>query len=447
MYKLECFSSLFLVLLLIGSCSEPIRINEIHGEYMDHNAVLIKINLELSGASSAYVKYWEKKSPDTLSTMVSKNKFNHSFTLPFLQSDREYYYAIIYKQGGGDVSSDIYSFKTGILPSGLPEFDLVIGDKTIFDGYVMLRRMTSPGAQLMLNSKGEIVWYQLSDSVLFRPFFITSNSSYLALKATDEILEMSIYGDTLLNLKKGINDFNKELHHEIYRNEENHIVALTKEEGVFDCTNYGGIKDEIIVGDGILVMDSVGNEIWSWNIFKALELSVSEELYNARKDWSHANALKQDVDGNYLISFRNFNQIWKVDATDGSIMWKLGKGGDFELADENYFIGQHAVHINPRGEMMIFDNTVKATNSSRALGFTLNEQEMTAEASLIVDLPDSLYSFKQGSAFLIDKNKLLFCSSMSNKIAITNLQGEILWQVNSDQSFYRAEYLSRELEE
>ena len=60
---------------------------------------------------------------------------------------------------------------------------------------------------------------------------------------------------------------------------------------------------------------------------------------------------------------------------------------------------------------------------------------------MVVNLPDSLYSFKQGSVYFIDHDKLLFCSSMTKKIAITDLEGDILWQVNSEQSFYRAVYI------
>lgn len=433
-----------LTLLIFTSCAEKVKIDEINGGYVDNNSLLINLKVKFSKATTASVHYWINDSPDTLTTKLSIDKVKHSFVLTHMVSEQDYSYQVIYKQGSQNRISEVYSFKTGPLPSILPSFDLVQGDEHLFDGYVMIRRMTNPGSQIMLNSQGEVVWYQLSDSVLFRPFYISSDSSYLALKATDEILEMSIAGDTLLHLSKGFNDFNRDLHHEIYRNELNQIVALTKEEASFDCTSLGGATDDIVVGDGILVMDSLGNKVWSWNIFDAIEVEISAEIYKARKDWSHANALKQDIDGNYLISFRNFNQIWKVDATDGSVIWKLGDNGDFDLTDTDYFVGQHAVHINPRGELMIFDNTVEETNSSRALAFTIDEQAMTAKATLVVDLPESLYSFKQGNVYFIDNTKLMFCSSMTNKIVITDLNGNILWQVNSDQSFYRAEYFSAE---
>jgi len=43
---------------------------------------------------------------------------------------------------------------------------------------------------------------------------------------------------------------------------------------------------------------------------------------------------------------------------------------------------------------------------------------------------------------MIDKNKLLFCSSTNNKIVITDISGNILWNLSSNFSFYRAYYLN-----
>ena len=36
-------------------------------------------------------------------------------------------------------------------------------------------------------------------------------------------------------------------------------------------------------------------------------------------------ALHLTRDGNYLISFYNNGQIWKVNATTGNVIWKFGR--------------------------------------------------------------------------------------------------------------------------
>ncbi|MDX1627330.1 MAG: arylsulfotransferase family protein, partial [Fulvivirga sp.] len=190
-----------------------------------------------------------------------------------------------------------------------------------------------------------------------------------------------------------------------------------------------------VIGDGIVVYDTLGNKQWHWSIFDQVSAGFSTG------DWSHANALSYDTDGNFLISFRNFNQIWKINKSSGEIMWKLGEGGDFDLPDSLLFYQQHAVHINPLGEIMIFDNGHKEKRpTSRALSFDIESN--TLKSAWYVELPEKYFSFKQGSVFFIGKNKLLFCSSMTNTILVTDLNGNVLWEAKSDESFYRAEYIS-----
>ena len=89
---------------------------------------------------------------------------------------------------------------------------------------------------------------------------------------------------------------------------------------------YNKNNIDSLIGDGIVAYDISGNELWNWNIFDHVD--PSEEEYNIQEDWSHANAIDVDYDGNYLVSFRSFNQIWKIDSESGNIIWRLGLNGD-----------------------------------------------------------------------------------------------------------------------
>jgi len=42
---------------------------------------------------------------------------------------------------------------------------------------------------------------------------------------------------------------------------------------------------------------------------------------------------------------------------------------------------------------------------------------------------------------MIENDKYLFASSVNNKTVITNENGEILWNLSSDKSFYRVYYV------
>ena len=88
-----------------------------------------------------------------------------------------------------------------------------------------------------------------------------------------------------------------------------------------------------LAGDGIVIFNKEGEEIWGWNIFDHVD--PFSENYVLREDWSHANAISVDTDGHFLISFRNFDQIWKIHSFTGEIIWRLGLNGDFNLNNEN----------------------------------------------------------------------------------------------------------------
>ena len=224
------------------------------------------------------------------------------------------------------------------------------------------------------------------------------------------------------------------LHHDILINDSIY-VALT-----YEYINHKGNGFDSIMGDGIVVYDNEGDMIWKWNIFDHVD--PLSEKYIIREDWSHANAIDVDKDGSYLVSFRNFDQIWKINSKSGDIIWRLGINGDFKFEEDDFFYQQHAIHKIDNEKYMLFDNgSSEKRMTSRALIFNIDEDDKEYKMSKSVFLPDNLFSFKQGSVYMIENDKYLFASSVNNKTVITNENGEILWNLSSDKSFYRVYYV------
>ena len=48
------------------------------------------------------------------------------------------------------------------LPLNLPKLEVLV-NKENFKGYILLRKIDSPGVIFMVNSLGEVVWYQKAD--------------------------------------------------------------------------------------------------------------------------------------------------------------------------------------------------------------------------------------------------------------------------------------------
>jgi len=166
------------------------------------------------------------------------------------------------------------------------------------------------------------------------------------------------------------------------------------------------------------------------------------EINRFKKDWGHANALAIDRDGHYLISWRDFNQIWKIHKETGEVIWKYGAETISKARDK--FFGQHAVQLSLDGDYMVFDNgRADIRRSSRAVAFSFDGHSF--RNTLSINLPDSLFTVRQGNVQQFAEDRFLFSSTMRKLLAVTNRQGDILWLARSDHEFYRAYYLDKEI--
>lgn len=319
------------------------------------------------------------------------------------------------------------------------------------DGYVLLSQRDDPGALFLLNSKGQVVWFHQVKGTGFKTAHFTANKTFLCILGGKEyatsygnqILEISLEGDTLLNLRKGQGDFTANAHHEVLLNPDNNIVLLSTVEKVVDLSSAGGSTRDTVKSDGILVLDRKGHKLWEWTVFDALNPLTDTAILHTRTDWMHANSLSYDKDGNYLISFYNNGQIWKLDAHTGRVIWKFGRGGDFSYPDSAAFDMGHAVHINSENDLMLFDNGV-SRQLSQTLSFHLDEQNKTAAVNIHSPLPAYLFNDRMGSAYLVDKDNLLQCCSKRNTVLLSDRHGTPLWQLRCTFIPYRAEFIPKE---
>ena len=428
----------FLLIFLI-SCSKNIDIKDVSIKLSNNLSSTYIINFKINLKSEAHIQYWENDKEVFSSPLFYGDSF--SIPLSFLKPSSNYNFKIVTP----NKSSIPYTFKTNEVPDFFPKLDLKKKNNFSFHGYLFFRTQTNPGIQFILDDNAKVIWYSISDTTLSRPFRSTNipifnrDASYLSLSEKNLIQEHSFLGDTLITIYTG-KDI---IHHDIMKiRDKNNFnsdkyVALT-----YEYLNFNQENIDSLIGDGIVVFDSNGNKLWSWNIFD--HVRPNNENYKIQDDWSHANAIDVDHDGNYLVSFRSFNQIWKIDSESGDIIWRLGDNGDFNLNEEDIFYQQHAINKIDSNKYLLFDNgSSDVRMTSRALLFTIDEEEKIFKSDWSVYLPDSLFTFKQGSVYLIGNENYLFTSSVNNRIIITDNSGKILWNLLSDHSFYRVYYLPK----
>jgi len=429
------------IIFIFYACSPK---NEIYDLVIDTNTSMqANISFKTSLKSHCKIDYWEEGTNTIRQGYNLSTGKSHRIILLDLNPNTIYEYKINIDHDGNIMEIGHQLFKSSIDTVMLPDLDLVVDKGDIFDGYLLVKRNMDPGIQVMIDNKGEVVWYHKFDTIVERPYFWTVDGTIITINNERHIIEYDISGSMIFELEYGEKGFTELLHHEIFKDKAGNILSLSHINRIFDLSYLGGSSADTVKGDGIRILDSSGNLKWEWDIFEHLDPMTYPDINDVKDDWSHANSLNMDQNGNYLVSFRNFSQVWCIDSKSGEVLWKLGMGGDFQLDKDDIFLRQHAAHINKHGELMLFDNGSTDRSYSRALSFELDVESMTAKTNIKVVLPDSLFSFKQGSAYLLHDDKVLFSCTMPRKIAVTDFAGNILWQLNSSNVFYRAIYIDK----
>jgi arylsulfate sulfotransferase len=209
-------------------------------------------------------------------------------------------------------------------------------------------------------------------------------------------------------------------HHEAFRLPDGYILLLASVE-----KRVPELGNKNVMGDLILVVDNEMNIVWTWNSFDHLDVKfeavLGEDCLNngacppvfdgtTATDWLHTNSVQYTSDGNLLLSVRHLDWAVKIDYRDrlgtGAVLWRLGKGGDFQLESSDpypWFSHQHDVAFLPGSNslLLVFDNgntrrEVDATANSRGQLYQLDQAAMKARFVLNADLGG--YSFALGSA-------------------------------------------------
>ena len=431
-------------------------IKEIHVDLHNNNELQIQIDVLTSEPADAYAEYWTgSDSTHAMQSTIAKNTLKHPLVLLNIIPKTNYSYRVITIDNGVKQTSKTYTFKSQELHVWLQDQFKAINTypklvpKEFKNGLMLVNKNYAPGLCFLMDYQGRIRWYHMINNMCYKVLHFTKQKTILALLGRNDeptsygsqILEVNLLGDTVLNLKKGQGDFNKTIHHEILKNDKGQLVTITVEKKVMDLTSVGGGKTDTINSDGIMVLDKNAHLIWKWSVFDNADPLKDPNIVKNKKDWTHANSLNYDTDGNYLISFYNTGQIWKVDAVTGKVIWKLGKGGTINMPADCNFSESHAVHINRDGNLMFFDNGV-SKNQSGVYALKLNEAQKTAKLDMHILLPKEVFNGRMGSAYMINDTSVLVCCSKRHILVLSDRNGTLLWTMETAMPSYRAEFIS-----
>ena len=156
------------------------------------------------------------------------------------------------------------------------------------------------------------------------------------------------------------------------------------------------LVDNAMAYDNVIqILDKSKDVVFQWNALDHFQVSdaTHEDTMASSIDFAHINSLQTDIDGNIIASFRNLDEITKIDRETGEIIWHWGgKHNQFRfISDTLKFSHQHDARRIDNGNITLWDNgnfhTLYNTTggayiepSSRAVEYVLDETEYTATA-------------------------------------------------------------------
>ncbi len=186
-------------------------------------------------------------------------------------------------------------------------------------------------------------------------------------------------------------------------------IVMANDYAEMDMTSYGGRSDAVVIGALFQVLDKNNVLLFQW---RSLEDSTIQftwvnhgfpgtDLSGSPIDYMHMNKVTRDFDGNYLISSRHTDAIYKISSDSAKVMWVFGGiGNQFTLTDSDarWFSGQHDVQRLPNGHIIFFDNGSKIyPDYCRAIEYDLDEEAKTATIAWEYDYGQSMTSRSRGS--------------------------------------------------
>jgi hypothetical protein len=164
-------------------------------------------------------------------------------------------------------------------------------------------------------------------------------------------------------------------------------------------------------------------------------------------DYFHINSMDENADGDYIISARHTNALYKLSGTTGEVLWRLGGvASDFEFPEGLNFSSQHDArwleHNETHEIISLFDNASNGFNRTAnissgmilSLDLSADPRTVTLLASFLAP-PDIPISNSQGNMQVFNKtdwaNSNTFCGWGNVPVVTEHTpDGSIIFQGN-----------------
>ncbi len=305
----------------------------------------------------------------------------------------------------------------------IPPIEIIVADTAESEGYYFISPYTNTPpyiyehAQLILDNLGRIVFYRTfpktanPNATIDFKLQPDGHMTYFDInRGIHKIMDSTF---TVIDSIGCVNGYITD-QHDLQILPDHHYLLFGSEERIMNLSSYHwfgfnhttpGAVNAQVKGVVIQEFDQDKDLVWEWKAHDHYQFGDVDPVWlfsPGKVDWTHANSVEKDADGNILLSLRHFNEITKIDHETGAILWRLGgKQNQFSFPNDPLrFTGQHDARRTAAGTLSLFDNgQYNSQKVCRALEYSLDENARVATLSWEYLFDSSMYSMACGSHF------------------------------------------------
>lgn len=333
------------------------------------------------------------------------------------------------------------TFTTGALPEDLPRYTTSGTGATA--GYVVL---AAGQFGVVIDNTGRVVWYHRFENGPGLNFLAQPNGRYAARPPTSAAeagawVEIDALGNETrtLGCARGL----RARLHDFVAQADGSYWLLCDDTRAMNLSAFGGVSTADVIGTVVQHVAENGAILFEWSPFDHFEITDLDARERAGPvvNWTHGNALDVDANGDLIVSFRNLNEVTKIDTRTGSVAWRLGgRRNEFRIegAVTPSFAGQHSARAYAPGALLLLDNLGDPAQS-RAQRYAIDEDARIARLLQSFGNP-GVSTTIGGSVQALSDGHTLVSFGTAGRVEEYDASGRVVWQIVSNPGYvFRAQ--------
>jgi hypothetical protein len=406
------------------------------------NVISALVSFTARHADSVAVAYRGEGEPGECLTPATADADSGELLVLGLSPDRRYQMRVIAYGDGTAASSASLSFTTGALPLDLPAY--AASGTAPSEGYVVF---AAGNYGVVIDNTGRVVWYHHFPDGAWLNFMAQPNDRYVARRVTADPSDIERWVEVdragrvtrTLPCAGGL----QPRFHDMIAERDGGYWVLCDETRTMDLTVHGGSATARVTGTVVQHIAPAGGLTFQWSAFDHFALSDVDPtvLRAANVNWTHGNAIDIAEDGNLLVSFRNLNEVAKIDSRTGAVLWRLGGARNqfARHAGAPAFAGQHSVRAVGTDRLLLLDNIGDAS-VSRAEEWGIDPVTRVATLLRSRTAEPSVMTLIGGSVQPLAGNRMLVSFGTEGRVEEYDDAGQVVWRIEGTAGYiFRAQ--------